>query len=327
MVDAQNFEANWTEIEITANEDGGLTATGTVNKTAPDVYINGKYGSPTVVYPSGEKTFSAEGLSADETIFLINGNSIGSAAGNMKVTRSSEVTCAMIRLKNGKTYDHAVIYPMLNAGSDALPWQPYTGKTVTISTPTGLPGIPVDSGGNYTDSTGQQWICDEYNAATGRYTTRTFVMTLDGSLDYSLNSTGNENLYQYVTYLSTKMDSTNSKAILSDRFAPGAQLGSLTKNPGIWISSTRVLVIVIQKSLASTVDELKQWFAEHPTKVLLPLAEPEVSTIATEQLTSYSGVTTAYTNAGAELSMTYVADTQKYIDNKIAAISAAMLEG
>lgn len=34
-------------------------------------------------------------------------------------------------------------------------------QTLTINTPNGLCGIPVDTGGNYTDSTGQQWICDE----------------------------------------------------------------------------------------------------------------------------------------------------------------------
>jgi putative collagen-binding collagen-like surface-anchored protein fneF len=38
-----------------------------------------------------------------------------------------------------------------------------------IPTSSGLPGIPVKSGGNYTDSTGQQWICDsiERNADGG----------------------------------------------------------------------------------------------------------------------------------------------------------------
>lgn len=37
------------------------------------------------------------------------------------------------------------------------------GKTqaITLPTPNGLPGIPVKSGGNYTDQNGQRWICDE----------------------------------------------------------------------------------------------------------------------------------------------------------------------
>lgn len=34
-------------------------------------------------------------------------------------------------------------------------------QTLTLPTPNGLPGIPVTSGGNYTDQSGQQWVCDE----------------------------------------------------------------------------------------------------------------------------------------------------------------------
>ena len=40
-------------------------------------------------------------------------------------------------------------------------YEPYREQLLTLPTPTGLPGIPVTSGGNYTDSTGQQWVCDE----------------------------------------------------------------------------------------------------------------------------------------------------------------------
>lgn len=34
-------------------------------------------------------------------------------------------------------------------------------QTLTLPTPNGLPGIPVTSGGNYTDPQGQHWVCDE----------------------------------------------------------------------------------------------------------------------------------------------------------------------
>ena len=41
-----------------------------------------------------------------------------------------------------------------------------------FSTPNGLPGIPVSSGGNYTDEQGQQWVCDEVNLERGVYVQR-----------------------------------------------------------------------------------------------------------------------------------------------------------
>lgn len=40
-------------------------------------------------------------------------------------------------------------------------------QTITLQTPNGLPGIPVTSGGNYTDPQGQQWVCDEMDLERG----------------------------------------------------------------------------------------------------------------------------------------------------------------
>ena len=40
-------------------------------------------------------------------------------------------------------------------------------QTITLQTPNGLPSIPVTSGGNYTDSGGQQWVCDEVDLERG----------------------------------------------------------------------------------------------------------------------------------------------------------------
>lgn len=45
-------------------------------------------------------------------------------------------------------------------------------QTLTINTPNRLCGIPVDTGGNYTDSTGQQWICDEVDFERGVFVQR-----------------------------------------------------------------------------------------------------------------------------------------------------------
>ena len=46
-------------------------------------------------------------------------------------------------------------------------YEPYREQLLTLPTPNGLPGIPVTSGGNYTDSTGQQWVCDEVDLTRG----------------------------------------------------------------------------------------------------------------------------------------------------------------
>lgn len=49
----------------------------------------------------------------------------------------------------------------LEIGATATSFESYHEQTLTLQTPNGLPGIPVTSGGNYTDPSGQQWVCDE----------------------------------------------------------------------------------------------------------------------------------------------------------------------
>ena len=56
-----------------------------------------------------------------------------------------------------------------DCGSVAVTLSDGKGKTqtLTLPTPNGLPGIPVTSGGNYTDQSGQQWVCDEADLERG----------------------------------------------------------------------------------------------------------------------------------------------------------------
>lgn len=107
---------------------------------------------------------------------------------------SVDITHLAIDTEIGASFDFEFTL-MLNSGSTALPWEPYTGgipgvnpyageinvsvsdggtqsQTLTLSTPGGLPGIPVTSDGNYTDESGQQWVTDEVDLAKGVYIKR-----------------------------------------------------------------------------------------------------------------------------------------------------------
>lgn len=56
----------------------------------------------------------------------------------------------------------------IELGSTATSYEPYKpAQTLIVPTPNGLPGIPVSSGGNYTDEKGQQWVADEIDLARG----------------------------------------------------------------------------------------------------------------------------------------------------------------
>ena len=57
--------------------------------------------------------------------------------------------------------------PVITTLSESTTYSPYREQLLTLPTPNGLPGIPVTSGGNYTDPQGQQWVCDEVDLERG----------------------------------------------------------------------------------------------------------------------------------------------------------------
>nr|DAT82457.1 MAG TPA: collagen triple helix repeat protein [Caudoviricetes sp.] len=77
------------------------------------------------------------------------------------------ITRVCFIVKEGTNYNYDGINVQLELGSTATAYSPYREQLLTIPTPNGLPGIPVTSGGNYTDPTGQQWVCDEVNLEKG----------------------------------------------------------------------------------------------------------------------------------------------------------------
>ena len=57
--------------------------------------------------------------------------------------------------------DEAAFSELMVSLDSSTAYSPYREQLLTLPTPNGLPGIPVTSGGNYTDQSGQQWVCDE----------------------------------------------------------------------------------------------------------------------------------------------------------------------
>lgn len=70
----------------------------------------------------------------------------------------------------------------LELGSTATAYSPYREQLLTLPTPNGLPGIPVTSGGNYVDQSGQQWVCDEVDLTRGVRVRRVNIVDLSTCL-------------------------------------------------------------------------------------------------------------------------------------------------
>lgn len=76
--------------------------------------------------------------------------------------------------------DEAAFSELMVSLDSSTTYSPYREQLLTLPTPNGLPGIPVTSGGNYTDPQGQQWICDEVDLERGVKVQRVYKVDVDG---------------------------------------------------------------------------------------------------------------------------------------------------
>lgn len=92
---------------------------------------------------------------------------------------------------------NATIYPRIYKKEE-------TPRSLSISTPTGLPAIPVDTDGNYTDANGQQWIADYVDLKREKYVQNICDLPLkDISLEWNtwgvnVNASNSTGFFAYV---------------------------------------------------------------------------------------------------------------------------------
>lgn len=109
---------------------------------------------------------TASGLSPSVTLNFYFVGKYSSDVQNKKVTLTRDVEFSLrLQIKKGTTLNTTVQVSLTRNAITA--YSPYREQLLTLPTPGGLPGIPVASGGSYTDSTGQQWMCDEVDLERG----------------------------------------------------------------------------------------------------------------------------------------------------------------
>lgn len=193
-------------------------------------------------------------------------------------------------------------------------------KTASIATDA-LPwcGIPVSSGGNYTDSTGQQWICDElvYNAdGTGKIIKRTGKYTFTGSEAFELR--GNSSAYIYSVSGVIKYKHYSDARIISSKYrctsisdSSTTAINKLKVGEASLFYNTGYLNdhIIYFGSSCTTLANFKSEITG--SRIIYPLAEPqEIELTAAEvdalrTLQTFNGVTNIYNNGDAEMDISY----------------------
>lgn len=109
---------------------------------------------------------TTRGLSPSATINFYFIGRLSSDVQNTKVWLTKDVEYSLIlQILKGASLNATVQVSLTRDKTTA--YSPYREQLLTLPTPNGLPGIPVPSGGNYTDQNGQQWVCDEVDLERG----------------------------------------------------------------------------------------------------------------------------------------------------------------
>lgn len=264
---------------------------------------------------------------------------------------------ASMGTKNSVVYENVQI----NKGSSPLKYEPYTGEVaspnpdypqemvsieqpdITVSAvteaepqspdqviplPYSLHGYRVTSGGNYTDSNGQQWICDEIDFGRGVYVKRICYADLTKA---SIVTEVYSGITRFVARSSEIKAGRAAGIGLCNAFHVG--IGPVSEN----VSDNTISCFYAGNAVywrcdaCATADEMKTFVNNLGIIYMYPLLEPIEIPLTADEITAFKTLHTNYpntaimNNAGTWMSVEYHADTKTWISNLIdEKISAAM---
>ena len=155
-------------------------------------------------------------------------------------------------------------------------------QTLTLQTPNALPGIPVASSGNYTDESGQHWVCDEVDLTRGVRVQRITKIKVTSSLSWQ--TTGNA-VDRYFAWFSGIYTSN----VLCTHFSTA--LGSETVGGAIANQNNLVGFAFAEKG-TTTLDDFKQFLDENDVFIWAALATPVETDISADEVAAYKALTT-----------------------------------
>lgn len=217
----------------------------------------------------------------------------------------------------------------IELGNKETPYEPYTHQTLTLQTPNGLPGVPVSKDGNYTDSNGQQWICDEVDLERGKYVQRVAIEKNNGGWELKPSPDISGRFFQ--SRLTNTFQTAARTAVCN--IASFTSWGLPVNDKYAFALNTKVIYFSPPKGAEITAEELnaKLNSLSFPVVVVGELATTIERDLTPEEIAAYKalrtyGPTTVITNdAGAGMEVTYVADTKAYIDKKFKELNQAIV--
>jgi hypothetical protein len=184
--------------------------------------------------------------------------------------------------------------------SEATTYEPYRpSQTFTITSPTSLPGIPVLSGGNYTDPTGQQWLCDEVDLERGVYVQRINELAFD-QLSFSYEKTPVNHNDIFIASIDEQLSGTETgHAMCQYAYFDGVSYElAMQEDCRCYVWRNNVTIQFRDSVGVNTLEAFAEWLISHPkasisyvlaTPIETPLSETDIA--AYRALTTYKGTT------------------------------------
>ena len=314
LLDSALMNPSFSDKGISAkqNSDGSYTISGTPSADGEiPLWLGGGWNNtvPFLTIPSGN-------YYSNVSIFYYDGKTRTSKKGAFTLLESFRITGVMY----AKTYAingryNFIIAPQLELGSTATSYSPYREQLLTLPTPTGLPGIPVTSGGNYTDQSGQQWICDEVDLERGVKVQRVYTVDI-AELEYSA-STILQTVKRIFYKISMPSTGTTNKGYCT-RLTYSANYSA--DNPHFYINEERIVVFIPLDTTIKPKEYLAQYVLATPIET--PLTPSEIA--AYKALTTYGPDTVVQAGDGAGVKLDYQRDVNiaiKRIEDAVASMT------
>lgn len=213
----------------------------------------------------------------------------------------------------GKPID-TVIYPQIEFGTVDTEYEPYKpAQTLIIPTPNGLPGVPTIDNGNYTDASGQQWLCDEVDLKRGVYVQNVAFAEFGKGITVlkKNNAVSNENFVAAYFFTSPSKRIKTRQTILSNCLSYVESVNKVNKPYSISNEfDTEAMHVTIPTELYENDVQMLNLLAEKKIKILYA-TYPTERPLSTEELEkyrslrTYSPTTTVINDAGAGMSVGY----------------------
>lgn len=225
--------------------------------------------------------------------------------------------------------------PIVNAGvSGSVELNITNGTTqsqsLIITTPNGLSGIPVTDGGNYIDTTGQQWICDEVDVQSGFLIQRCGMYTISEATQIVKSGLSSDEIGFYsISNLNIKQGNKREKAnVMSNCFVATMNQG-FNNSSQVFLggSLTNSLYFTLPSDIAPDANAAKQFAISEKFTFLYILETPIVVPLSAEELSvyrslnAYAGTTIVSTpESVAGIEINYIMDGAAFANKVLTAL-------